>query len=61
MPDLVGQRIMLNILGGILFVVGVLMMNGLFPFSLTGNGLYDSMIVIIVGVLFFIISKIISK
>ena len=55
--DLVGKKILLRILSGFLILLGILFMNGLIYFSITGNGLYDSMLIITLGLFVFIVGQ----
>jgi len=55
--DLVGKKMLLQILSGFLILLGILFMNGLIYFSITGNDLYDSMLIITFGLLVFIIGQ----
>jgi hypothetical protein len=61
MPDLVGKRIPANIVSIIFVIIGFLLLNGFFPFSLTSNVFYDSMIFFIIGLLIFIVGKILAE
>jgi hypothetical protein len=53
--DLVGQKVLSKILSGIFIILGILFMNRLISFSITGNSLYDSILLIIIGLFIFII------
>jgi hypothetical protein len=55
--DAIGKKVLLKILSGILIFLGILFMNGIISISIIGNGLYDSLVLIILGILIFIIGQ----
>ena len=59
--DPVGLRVLTSI-GGVIFgVLAFLMLNGLIPIHLTGNGLYDSILLFMIGILIWILGQILSN
>ena len=53
--DLVGKKILSKMISIVLIFFGILFMNRLISFSITGNGIYDSMLLITLGLIVFII------
>jgi hypothetical protein len=59
--DPVGFRVLTSIASVFFGILAFLMLNGLIPIHFTGNGLYDSIIVFMVGILIWIIGQIWSN
>ena len=55
--DMVGKKILLRMISIVLIILGILFMNRLIPISITGNGFYDSVLLIMLGLLVFIIGQ----
>jgi len=59
--DPVGLRVLSSI-GGVFFgILAFLMLNGLIPIHLTNNGLYDSVILFMIGLLVWIAGQAFSN
>jgi len=58
--DPVGLRVLTSIASVIFGILAFLMLNGLIPIHITGNGLYDSMILFMIGILIWILGQILS-
>ena len=55
--DMVGKKILLRIISIALIVLGILFMNRIISISITGNGFYDSILLIMLGLFVFIIGQ----
>jgi len=55
--DMIGKKILLRMISIVLIVLGILFMNRIIYISITGNGFYDSIILIMLGLFVFIIGQ----